>query len=85
MKRKYQLDTACCTNKLKAIKILLPWCGSLEIANTVFERKELEADPDAEGYRKLIEDLDSIGVAVFDMDRVQKPKFEGVDNENSYT
>jgi len=85
MNRKYKLDTAGCTNKQKAVEILLPWCGSLEVANTSFEKKELFADPEAEGYREMIEDLDSIGVSVFDYERIQMPKFTGINHEPEFS
>lgn len=74
MRRKYKLETGSCTNKAKAVKIIFNYNKSVEVANTCFDRQELEADPEDNNYRELIEDLDSVGVQVYDMEKIQLPK-----------
>lgn len=87
MNRKYKLDTTECTSAVDATEIISQCCGiSIDHAILYFQDDELDADPEHPRYRELIERLDSVGVKVYDMERVQIPKIEGVDHEqSSYT
>lgn len=81
MNRKYKLETAGCTDKPAALRAIMNCVGSLEVANTMLEKQELEADPEHPNYRQMIDDLDAVNIQVFDYERVQTPKFEGISHE----
>lgn len=80
-KRKYKLETAGCTDKLGAITALKMCLDSEAEAIDAYANKEIECDPNHPRYREMIEALDVRGIAVFDLERIQMPKFEELINE----
>lgn len=89
-KVKYKLETAGCTSSLVAIHAILKCCRGngfgLKEAKDAFVSGTLECSPSLPGYRKMIEDLDAVGVAVFDEAKVQMPNIIEVEHdEPTYT
>lgn len=84
---KYKLETAGCTSMVDAVKAIKDCTGmSLKDTKRAFDTGELTCSPSLPGYRKMIEDLDAVGVKVFDDARTQLPKIAEVDREpNAYT
>ena len=95
MKRVYKLDTTQCKSNMALMKIIQTFLvesgevdssASFEKSVNVFSAKEIHCDPAANGYKRFIEDLESIGVSVWDKERIQMPTIEGVSHEpQSYT
>lgn len=87
MIRKYKLDTTECTSAVEATEIIAQCC-EIGIDNAIlhFQDDEMNADPEHPRYRELIDRLESVSVKVYDMERIQMPKLEGINHEpTSYT
>lgn len=84
-KRKYKLETAGCTDASAAIEAIHLCLQSVIESSKAFNSGELECSPSHPNYRKMIETLDRLGVAVFDYELVQLPEVNLDKEPQSYT